>query len=306
MLRWLIIFFFIPFMASSQSEVKIPTDKGDLEGTYLEGYQKIAVLFIAGSGPTDRNGNNTFGLKCDAYKLVADSLIECGYSSLRYDKRVIATDTNARMREKDLTFDRLIKDARFAVDWLISKGHKQIVILGHSQGSLIGMIAARQTKNIRGFISISGSSLPVDSLIVRQYRKAGAEILAEELKIKLDSIKSGHTVKKFNPFLQSLLRPSVQPFLMSYMEYDPRAEISKLDIPTLIINGTTDLQTGAENAIALHDTAKKSELVLIEGMNHVLRDAPGERTANMATYGDPSLPLSKGLMKNILEFLNKI
>ena len=75
------------------------------------------------------------------------------------------------------------------------------------------------------------------------------------------------------PFLMSLFRPSVQPYMISWMKYDPVIEIAKLSIPSLIIQGTTDIQISVEDANLLAEANSFSELVVIDGMNHILKES---------------------------------
>lgn len=291
---------------SQEKEVKIPTTQGDLEGTYLSANNETAILFISGSGPTDRDGNNSMGMKPNTMKLMADSLSDLGYASLRYDKRILAKDTNARKLESEFRFDDLVEDALFGAQWLKENGHKKIVIVGHSQGSMVGILAAQKDKDIVGLISIAGSGIPADSIIIKQFRNGGTNDLADDLSNKLDSLKDGYTIENFNPALQSILRPSVQGFLRSYIVLNPADEIAKISQPVLIINGTTDLQVDPSHADLLDQSAKDSKKIIIKGMNHVLKDAPAEQGPNILTYYNPSLPLSNGLMEGILNYLTTL
>ena len=46
------------------------------------------VILIAGSGPTDRDGNQDF-MRNDSYKKLAKGLLDQGIASFRYDKRIL-------------------------------------------------------------------------------------------------------------------------------------------------------------------------------------------------------------------------
>ena len=105
--------------------------------------------------------------------------------------------------------------------------------------------------------------------------------------------------------LYSVFRPSVQPFTSSWMQYDPAEEISKLDIPTLIISGDNDLQVPVAEAELLEAAQPEAAFLLIEGMNHILKEAPEDSEGNLQTYSDPDLPLAEGLMDGIIDFLNE-
>ena len=70
------------------------------------------VIIIAGSGPTDMNGN-TIGseLQNNSLKMLAEGLATKGIASLRYDKRGIGKSQTAMMSEEELRFEHYIDDA---------------------------------------------------------------------------------------------------------------------------------------------------------------------------------------------------
>jgi hypothetical protein len=41
-------------------------------------------------------------------------------------------------------------------------------------------------------------------------------------------------------------------------------------------------------------------------MNHILKEAPADEAANMATYSKPDLPLKPELVTSVVEFINKL
>ena len=291
-----------------QSYTERVVEIGELKGTLSqpEKETKAAILLIAGSGPTDRNGNSAMGLNNNSLKMVAEQLTEGGYAVLRYDKRGIAESKAAVADPTELRFDHFIEDAKSWLQFLSKEGYKDLVIAGHSQGSLVGMLAAQGNENVKAFISIAGLAEDSGEAIVRQL-SAQSPVLGEDARVNIDSMKAGYIVKEYNPYLISIFGPAIQPFLKSYIAYTPSEEIKKLNIPTLIINGTTDLQINLDQANSLNEAYPDGELLIIEGMNHVLKDAPeNDLAANAATYNNPDLPLSKGLISGMLEFINKL
>jgi len=182
-------------------------------------------------------------------------------------------------------------DARFS----------DLYMIGHSQGSLIGMVAVRET-NADGFISIAGPGQSIDLTLREQLAPLEGELKEEALAV-LDSLKEGKTVQGVSLELQSLFRDPVQPFLISYIEYDPLKEIKKLAVPVLIIQGTTDLQVTTADARKLKEACEDAELQIIEGMNHVLKEAPADPNQNILTYSNPDLPLADGLLEGLIEFI---
>ena len=103
-----------------------------------------------------------------------------------------------------------------------------------------------------------------------------------------------------------IARPSIQRYLMSWFRYDPPRVLKTLRIPVLIIQGTTDLQVTVGDAEKLKKAKSDATLLIIPGMNHVLKDAPADRDKNLATYCNPDLPLKAELMPGIISFINGV
>jgi len=290
--------------------ITLKTPTGDIQGSLIMPANMPAkcpvVLIIAGSGPTDRDGNNP-GIPGanNCYRLVAQGLAEKGIASLRYDKRGIAASKAALKSEADIRFEDYINDATGWVNLLRQDARfGKIIVLGHSEGSLIGMVATNQA-HADGFISIAGAGRPAAVLLREQLTKSSPQVLPEVESI-LKSLESGQTVAKVSPDLMQLFHPSVQPYLISWFKYNPAVEIAKLKCPVLIIQGSTDLQVSLQDATLLHQAKPDAQFKVITGMNHVMKTAPADRAANIAAYSDPSLPLAPGLMEGIIAFMNAI
>lgn len=302
-----ILFIFSKSIAQDQSII-LTTTTGKITGTLNLplGTSKIpVVLIIAGSGPTDRDGNNP-AMKNNSLKMLANELYMNGIASLRFDKRGIAESANAMGKEEELRFETYINDVN---DWVklleTNKRFSKIIIAGHSEGSLIGMIAAQKSNKVSSFISISGAGSPADEILKEQINKQ--PILVREMVMpKIDSLKNGLLLQNVNPILNSLFRPSVQPYLISWFRYDPALEIAKLKVPILIIQGETDIQVSVNEATKLFANANNKTLKLIPNMNHVLKNIDTiEMNAQMKTYSDPYLPINTELIKEIVKFIKK-
>ncbi|GAA0610582.1 hypothetical protein GCM10009001_29840 [Virgibacillus siamensis] len=287
--------------------LKLETDKGTLYAeleTPKRDTPYPVMIIIPGSGPTDRNGNSTaLPGKNDSLKRLAKQLAQHGIASIRYDKRGVGKNQSAVIPEEKLTFDRFVNDA---VAWAGKLNNDQrfskVGITGHSQGSLVGMLAAQET-NVDAFISLAGAGQPINQVMYNQLKEQLPDNLLQESKDILDKLKEGEHVKDVPQQLQSVFRPSVQSFLSSWMQYNPSKEIQKLEIPMLIVNGKHDIQVSVSAAKKLHQANENSKLLLIPKMNHVLKKAPKDRRENMDAYSDPDLPLVDGLIKGILSFL---
>jgi hypothetical protein len=296
--------FYNGYSQSEEKAITLETASGKIEGSLLipsTPENPPVVLIIAGSGPTDRDGNNPF-MKNNSLKMLAEGLAEKGIASLRYDKRGIGESKSAGVEESQLRFEHYVDDAKAWVALLAGDPKfSKIVVLGHSEGSLIGMIAS-QNKDVAQFISVAGVADPAAKTLKEQL-KAQPAFVSELSNPILDQLEMGKQVDSVPPMLYSLFRPSVQPYMISWFQYDPKTELAKLKIPILIIQGTTDIQVDVSNATALSEANLNAKLEIIEGMNHVLKPAPTDRTANIATYGMPALPLIDGLLERITTFI---
>ncbi|RPI00980.1 MAG: alpha/beta hydrolase [Ignavibacteriae bacterium] len=285
-------------------QIILLTKTGQIFGTVTtpKEFTKIPVaLIIAGSGPTDRDCNGPL-IKCDAYKKLAYGLAANNIASLRYDKRGIAESKAAMKNESDIRFDDYVNDAK---EWIQMLKHdsrfSKVIVIGHSEGSLIGMIAAPAADK---FISIAGAGQSADKIIKEQLRAQPKEVQDLSYPI-IDSLAKGKIADHVNPMLQSLFRLSVQPYLISWFKYDPQIEIQKLTIPILILQGTNDIQVTVEDAKRLSTANPKSQLILIDKMNHIFRTVEGDKQENAATYQNPALPLAGELVKDITDFILK-
>jgi pimeloyl-ACP methyl ester carboxylesterase len=293
----------------NESELLLKTQTGDLSGslTMPENVKTCpVVLIIAGSGPTDRDCNSAMGIQTNAYKMLAMDFAKNGIASLRYDKRGISKSRSAMTSESDLRFETYINDV---ISWIsllrLDNRFSNIILLGHSEGSLIGLIAAEQTK-IAGFISIAGVGRPADILLQDQLKTKLLPYLLNESNKILDSLRAGKTVANVDPNLISLYRPSIQPYMISWIKYDPAKEIVKLKIPVLIIQGTTDIQVTVDDAKLLSTSKPDAKLLIIDNMNHILKESDNNIQTNMATYTNPTLPLKFGLTDKIVDFIKTI
>lgn len=294
--------------AWTDREVTLGPDPVALHGTLTapDGTAPVpAVLIIAGSGPVDRDGNLP-GMVNDSLKLLAHGLAELGIASLRTDKRGVSESRAAGPRELDLRFGTYVADT---VAWLgVLRAEPRVArfaLLGHSEGALVATLAA-QRMDVAGLILISGVSEPAGKVIERQLAAAGVpEPLQQRSRQIVTALEEGRTVADVPTALASLFRPSVQPYLISWLPLDPSAELAKVRMPVLIVQGTNDLQVTVGDAHRLAAARPGASLILIEGMNHVLKQSSDARAANIATYANPGLPLASGLLPAIVAFLTR-
>lgn len=262
------------------------------------------IIIIPGSGPTDRNGNQQL-TRNNALRLLAEKLTASGIATFRYDKRVLTLLKKGALEEEKLRFDFFVEDAVAAVNYFKDRNrYKNIYIVGHSQGSLVGMIAAQQS-TIAGYISLAGPGQSIDNTIVSQIALQVPELKENALEA-FKQLKENGKVKNYSPALASIFRKESQPFMASWMQYTPTEEIKKLQIPVLIINGTNDIQVDTKEAEDLKQAKPDATLVLIKDMNHVLRIIEGtDGLENTKSYNEVKRPISQELTNVIIGFIKK-
>lgn len=307
----------------SDTPVVLQTDSGELHGTLLvpaSDASLTVVLIIAGSGPTDRNGNQPM-IPNNSLKMLSEALADAGIASLRYDKRGVGASAGAMTTEADLRFTDYADDATGWVRWLREDGRfARIIIAGHSEGSLLGMLAARDA-SADALISLAGPADPADVIIERQLT-GQPQFVLDMVSPILSALRRGETVDEVPPMLAALFRPSVQPYMISWMAHHPAQRITELDIPVQVIQGTHDIQVTNDQAVllatahagtdmpsaevALHTLRGTTRLDFIDGMNHILKPAPADPQQNMATYMQADLALHPDLMPAILAFIGSL
>ncbi|WP_342574422.1 alpha/beta fold hydrolase [Solibacillus sp. FSL K6-1781] len=288
-------------------ELLIPVAGGELKAALQMPDKPTGELVIihAGSGPTNKDGNTIGAGANNSLKMIAESLAEKGIASIRFDKRGIGDNTALIKKEDDLTFDLYVEDVQAIVDYAKNDDRfNEIHLLGHSEGALIMTVAAQQN-DIASLISIAGIGRPADEVLMEQLSGSLPPNLLMESEKALQQLKAGKKVETVSEQLQSLFRPSVQPYMISWLKYDPQQEISNVNVPVIILQGRKDIQvteTDAENLYAANDQAI---IHYFSKMNHVLKEIEGDREQNIASYSNPDLPLANGLINEIVEFIKR-
>lgn len=260
------------------------------------------IIFIPGSGPTDRNGNSGM-LKNNSLKLLAEALSNQNIATYRFDKSVLTTVKKEDFKEDNILFEDQVEDVKEIIaHFRTNKSYSKIYIMGHSEGSLVGILAAKNT--VDGLISIAGAGRPIDEIITEQIEKQAPFLKEDTVKI-LEELKKGKLVDEVNPMLISLFRKSVQPYFISWIKYHPQQEVHQLKIPILIINGTKDIQVPPSDAKLLKEANLDAELVIIENMNHIFKKIEGDIVENQQSYINPDLPVIPELVTTIVTFINK-
>ena len=284
-----------------EQEVTVQGPAGPLAGTLLHGpVRRAMALIVPGSGPTDRNGNGPpgSGLRCNAYAKLAKALASYGISTLRIDKRGIGRsvgDGNA------------VTMADYAADlaaWLqfLTLLRLPIWLIGHSEGGIVALHAAPLAA-VRGLVLLACPGQPLDRVLMAQLAAVPANApLLGAARLALDQLAQGRTidVSALPSLLQALFAPQVQGFWASLLAHAPADLASRITKPMLIVQGGQDLQVSVTDAECLAAAAPLAEICVLPLMNHVLTDvAPGDTTANWATYDSPDAALPAALSSRI-------
>jgi pimeloyl-ACP methyl ester carboxylesterase len=267
------------------------------------------VVIIAGSGPTDRNGNSVMGIHPNSYAQLAWRLAERGIASLRYDKRGLP-GTQGTFDIREMTLADFAADARAAAESLSrDRRFSRVVFLGHSEGASLALIAAGQ-----------GGGAPVSGVVhVSGLGRSTGEVLREQLSRQFDSAilvrydtamrqyLAGEQPADVPPGLEMLFVPVNRTYFRSMMAFDPPAAIRAVRQPVLIVQGATDLQATVADAERLHAARPDAKLVVIPEVNHVLkRDTNQTIAGQMGSYKDPTMPIVPVVVTTIADWITAL
>lgn len=309
MKNYVLLIILLPYLLISQEIIteNTNTKNGEIEipGTlsYPQFEEKIPlVIYVHGSGNVDRNGNQpgTY-VQANYIKTLADSLNANGIAFYRYDKR---TATQANLPKlKGITLNDFVADAKIAVElYQTDSRFSGIHLIGHSQGSLIAMLAI--TDAVKSYTSIAGPSTSIDKTLLMQLN-AQNEDMGKVAATHFEELKKTDTILEVNPFLISIFAPQNQKFIANWMSFDPSEEIKKINIPCLLVQGDEDLQVKVLDAENLKKAQPDAQLQIISKMNHVLKEV-NSLEENNKSYADETFPLSSKLVESLSIFIRSI
>lgn len=300
---------------AQQREVEVECHWGKISATIdapAEG-ANTAVLIVAGSGPTDRNGNSAAGLNTYSYKMLGEALAEDGYAVMRYDKRGVGLSSIPAEDVPNLVFEDYIDDARTCVEFLRAEGFERVVVAGHSEGGLVALVlAAEQECCLDGVVLLCAPGYNMAEILNYQLSQqlvpAYMGLMVKSTNI-ISSLKAGKMVAQEDipSELIGLFHPMVQPFLISNMRYEPTELAAQCRVPMLIVSGGRDVQVSLANGKRILEAQPAAEHVVFENMTHVLKDADtSDRVMQvMSIYTNANLALTEALAPSISKFLNK-
>ncbi|MBD3729106.1 MAG: alpha/beta fold hydrolase [Sphingomonadales bacterium] len=291
------------------AEITAPGPQGKLHGSYIAPRDAMPiVLLIPGSGHVDRDGNSPPVVKSATMKLIAQGLAQRGIGSVRIDKRGMFASAGAIADANAVTFDDYAADVGSWVATLRQQtGRPCIWLAGHSEGGVVALVATGRVEGICGVILLSTPGRPMGQLILEQLANMpSAAALMPDAQHAVAALEQGETVdvSGFHPALQSLFAPQIQTYLIAAFRTDPAALAATAQVPLLVIQGDSDLQVTPVDAQALHQAQPAATLVMLPGVNHVLKiPDDASRGANLATYATPDLPLAPGVVPAMADFI---
>lgn len=296
----------------AEEPVEAPGPQGPLAGTLLRavGSQKAVALIIPGSGPTDRNGNNPLGLQADSYRLLAKGLAGEGITTVRIDKRGMFASAGAVTDANAVTVPDYIADTAAWVKVIRAQtGAECVWLIGHSEGGLVALAAAQEVEGLCGLVLVAAAGRPMGEVMREQLRANPANAsLLPAAEAAIDALGAGQRVEPsaLPPALMPLFHPSVQGFLVSAFALDPAKLAAEVRLPLLIVQGGKDIQVRMVDAERLKAANADAVLTVLQDATHTLKDvATDSLPDNLATYRNPNLPLSEGLVSGIAAFVRE-
>jgi len=275
-----------------------------IEGSLVTPYsdkKSPLLIFIMDAGPINRDGNDRMS-KNNTFKKLAYDLAKSGIATFRYDKRLFKMESLG-IKEHEISFDHFIEDAKSVIDYFKkNEAYTKVMVVGHGQGSLIGMIAAKERAD--GFISIAGNADPLDEVIVEQIAKQAPGLEKNAAVAFRQLLENGRAVG-YDPALESIFRYDLQPFIKSWMKYDPKQEIAALDIPILIVHGDKDIQVELSQSEKLKEASPQATYAIISNMNHILKEIKGDRLESYKSYNEAWRKIMPEVLNSIVKFVKE-
>jgi len=307
-IKWFLIFILFFRMGIAQKKPFVSEEihvNSIIDGTLLlpKSTNKLPLaIIIPDSGPIDRNGNQA-NLNNNSLKYLAEGLYHKSIATLRYDKRLVKQQLEGSFNENDILFKDFIEDAKAVTNHFKNDDRfSKLIIIGHGQGSLVGMIVAQE--GVGKYISIAGAGREIDDVVIYQLEKQAPE-LKDNARQAFDDLRVNGVTQNYSPELSSIFRPSLQSFMFSWMQYNPQTEITKLNIPVLIINGDKDIQVQISEAEKLKEAQPNAKFKIVKNMNHIFKEIKGGFAENQKSYNDESIPVMLNLIKEISSFILK-
>ena len=245
------------------------------------------VVLHGGSGPTDRDGNNSLvPFKIDLLKLIAELLANNGIASLRYDKRGVASSAaevpgSLAAQERFFAWDNYVGDVLAAHAELLR--HDEIkpyatALLGHSEGGLLSLAAAAAMgKRAPYAVVIAGTpGRPLIDIVRDQIARGAPQLSAEAERVMTATLATGHVPEDTAAELRLIFPAYAGPFFRGSLTFDPAQAVFAFDSACLLLHGGADAQVVPMAEIqplvdALGRRNKPGEVLVARAVSHNLK-----------------------------------
>ena len=173
---------------------------------------------------------------------------------------------------------------------------RKIVVLGHSLGGMLIPRIGKAEGNIAGFISLAGSTRPLEDLMLEQTKyilSLEGKMTAESQKQLQELEQQVANVKSLTPTTDASqkLPLGVPPkYWLDLRGYDPATEAREVSKPMLILQGERDYQVTMEdfaNWKKALGTRKDVKFISYSTLNHLFVEGKGKSVpAEYATPGN--------------------
>lgn len=245
-----------------------------------------AVVFIMGTGKTDRDGNAK-GFKTDLYKNFAKMFSEFGFVTVRYDKRgTYKTTGNYNTAGLSESIDDAVCVIRYTKA-LPYVDETKVIVCGHSEGAMIATLLSAQ-ESTAGLLLLGGAATCMKDALLYQNRLVSEEFQQKKGLLGL-LLRSQTTEEKTNAKLEAMFKKCISAkkdrvFFggamlnakrvrehASYSSEDYVSLLQSYGKPILAVTGTADISTDYRRLSALDDIPL-AESYTPQGVNHILRE----------------------------------
>jgi uncharacterized protein len=267
-----------------EEKVMLKTTTGTLHGTLLipdnaSSTATVPVVLIVNTNTVvDRNGTSKhYRDSSNHLKYLAHELGKEGIASLRYDTRGVAESEWAFVSEVYHDFERTVSDiAGWTTQLRKDKRLGTLTLMGCSMPNDYGREASLAS-------TVVATRVPVDGLLLvagdsrkplAVFRAKAAMTYTPQTARMVDSLagllEQGQrfTLKPQDGLVYDLLRPNVQPYLLSINKYDPKTEIAKVNVPLIVLHGTKDWSIEPQIVQELAAANPKAKFVAVKDMSY--------------------------------------
>lgn len=270
------------------------------------------VLLVPGSESVDRD-EDVFGIPI--FGQIAGALADAGFLVARYDKRGVGLSGG---RAESAALEDYADDVRTMVRYLDKRpdvDRRRIVVVGHSEGGWVALLAASKEKKIAGLALVATPSIVGAELVLEQQRRA--------LDRTVDSLVERHALidlqrkihqavisrRGWDDIPADLRRQADTPWFRSFLTFDPADVMRKVRQPVIIVQGELDRQVPPYHADQLIELARarnrdvSADAVFLDGINHLLVPATtGEADEYARLAGET---VSPELVSAIIDWLSR-